>query len=194
MGVGDIASTESTGVFLDRDGTLNRAFERDGSSVPPSSLDELRILPGVPEALLALKARGLRLVVVTNQPDVARGTTQRSEVERINRHLADCLPLDAVLCCYHDDADDCRCRKPQPGLLIDGARRLGLHLPSCFMVGDRWRDVEAGQRAGCTTVLLGTPLSGPTRTAPDFVVHDLAEATGVILRRLKERAREGIRR
>src|SRR6266480_609336 len=108
-------------VFLDRDGVINRTFVRDGVPHPPASIDELEILPGVTDALHRLHAMGLPLIVVTNQPDVARGTQTRDAVERINDHLRQSLPLTAIYVCYHDDADRCDCRKPKPGMLLRAA-------------------------------------------------------------------------
>ena len=105
-------------VFLDRDGVLNRAFVRDGKPYPPASVEELEILSGVPEALAGLQAAGFLLIVVTNQPDVARGTQRRQNVEAINGASA-VLPLDDVLTCY-EDGDSPR-RKPNPGLILEAA-------------------------------------------------------------------------
>jgi D-glycero-D-manno-heptose 1,7-bisphosphate phosphatase len=136
-------------VFLDRDGVINRAVVRDGKPHPPDSIDDLEVLAGVPEALSKLRGAGFRLIVVTNQPDVARGTQTREAIEAMHVHLMCELPVDDVVTCYHDDGDACSCRKPKPGALIDAARRHGLELNRSFMVGDRWRDIEAGQRAGC---------------------------------------------
>jgi D-glycero-D-manno-heptose 1,7-bisphosphate phosphatase len=168
-------------VFLDRDGTLNRARLIDGVSRPPAGVDELEILPGVAEALARLRAAGFRLVVATNQPDVARGETTRDEVERIHVALRAALPLDAIMACYHDDADGCTCRKPKPGLLLDAARRFDLDLGRGFMIGDRWRDIGAGRAAGCTTILLRRSYSGD-QEEPDFVADGLPEATAIVLR------------
>ncbi|MEW6682302.1 MAG: HAD family hydrolase [Nitrospirota bacterium] len=164
-------------VFLDRDGVLNRAFVRNGKPYPPSSLAELEILPGVPEALALLRAEGFQLVVVTNQPDVARGTQTRETVELLHAALRARLPLDRVLVCYHDDADQCECRKPAPGLLLEAARDLGLSLASCFMVGDRWRDIEAGRRAGCTNVFVDHGYAEPRPKDFHVRVASLAEAS-----------------
>ena len=130
-------------VFLDRDGVINRALVREGKPYPPSSADELEILAGVPEALQRLKAAGYALVVVTNQPDIARGSTSMAAVERINARLRALLPLDEIRMCPHDDADRCVCRKPKPGLLLQEPAH---DMPASVMVGDRWRDIEAGQR------------------------------------------------
>ena len=138
-------------VFLDRDGVINRILLRNGVPCPPTSARDLRILPGVADALIALKARGYSLVVVTNQPDVARGSATRQSVESIHDRISRELSVDAILTCFHDDGDDCDCRKPRPGLLLRAARELDLDVASSFMVGDRWRDIEAGTRAGCRT-------------------------------------------
>ncbi len=164
-------------VFLDRDGVLNRAFVRDGKPYPPSTLAELEILPGVPEALALLRAEGFRLVVVTNQPDVARGTQTRKTVELLHAALLARLPLDEFRICYHDDADHCACRKPAPGLLLQAAQELELDLASCFMVGDRWRDIEAGRRAGCTTVFVDHGYAEPRPADFHVRVASLAEAS-----------------
>src|SRR3954447_11025281 len=136
-------------VFLDRDGVINRAVVRDGKPHPPDSIEELEVLAGVPDALLKLRDAGFRLIVVTNQPDVARGTQTREAIEAMHVDLMSTLPVDDVVTCYHDDDDACDCRKPKPGALVDAANRHGVELKRSFMVGDRWRDIEAGQRAGC---------------------------------------------
>jgi D-glycero-D-manno-heptose 1,7-bisphosphate phosphatase len=136
-------------VFLDRDGVINRAVVRDGKPYPPNSIEELEVLAGVPDALLKLRGAGFRLIVVTNQPDVARGTQTRDAIEAMHVRLMSELPVDDVVTCYHDDGDGCGCRKPKPGALVDAAKQHGLELARSFMVGDRWRDIEAGQRAGC---------------------------------------------
>jgi D-glycero-D-manno-heptose 1,7-bisphosphate phosphatase len=168
-------------VFLDRDGVINRTFIRDGTPCPPVSLRELEILPYVPEALSALKAQGYSLVVVTNQPDVARGTASRELVDSIHERLKGELGLDAIFTCFHDDADECDCRKPKPGLLFRAAHDLGIDLTSSFMVGDRWRDVEAGRRAGCRTLFVDCGYRESPSQSCDFRVGSLIEASGIIL-------------
>jgi D-glycero-D-manno-heptose 1,7-bisphosphate phosphatase len=168
-------------VFLDRDGVLNRTVVRDGVPHPPDSLAEFELLPGVPAALTRLSEAGWPLIVVTNQPDVARGTQTRERVEEINAWIRENLPVLDVLTCYHDNADECSCRKPKPGMLLEAARRWQLDLARSFMVGDRWSDIAAGQAAGCRTLLVDMPYSGRSRCSPDFCVHDLTEATQQIL-------------
>jgi D-glycero-D-manno-heptose 1,7-bisphosphate phosphatase len=141
-------------VFLDRDGVINRAIVRDGKPYPPLSIDELTIVPDAAAALQSLKQAGFLLLVVTNQPDIARGRQTLAAVEAIHQALQKDLPLDDFFLCPHDDADHCDCRKPRPGLLLRGADRYHIDLSRSFMVGDRWRDIEAGAGAGCATVWL----------------------------------------
>jgi D-glycero-D-manno-heptose 1,7-bisphosphate phosphatase len=169
-------------VFLDRDGVLNAAVVRDGVPRPPGDLDEVEVLPGVEEACNRLRRAGFELVVVTNQPDIARGTQTEEAVRRINDALLMTLPLDEVVVCPHDDADGCACRKPKPGMLVDAAQRRGIDLNASFMVGDRWRDVEAGLRAGCRTVFVDCGYDERS-VQPDVSVADLNEAAVWILER-----------
>ncbi|MEM4216722.1 MAG: HAD family hydrolase [Candidatus Methanomethylicaceae archaeon] len=169
-------------VFLDRDGVLIRAIVCDGKPCPPSSLTELEILPGVPEACNMLHQAGFLLIVVSNQPDVARGTQQREVVEAINHVLRSQLPLDDILVCYHDDGDHCLCRKPEPGLLLQAAQDWDIDLTASFMVGDRWRDIEAGRRAGCRTIFIDRDYAEKKPDCPDHRVTSLVEAAAWILR------------
>jgi D-glycero-D-manno-heptose 1,7-bisphosphate phosphatase len=173
--------------FLDRDGVINRTLVRDGTPHPPACCEEVEILPGVREALAELGAQGLPLIVVTNQPDVARGTQTRDAVEQINSMLMEQLPLTKVFTCFHDTADDCACRKPKPGLLHEAGAAYNIDLTRSFLVGDRWSDVSAGQAAGCTTFLIDLPYSQDHRCRPDYRVADLPEAAKMILRLLRQR-------
>jgi D-glycero-D-manno-heptose 1,7-bisphosphate phosphatase len=170
-------------VFLDRDGVLNRSLLRCGLPHPPDTVEELEILAGVPEALERLRAAGYLLIVVTNQPDLARGTQSLGNVEAIHACLSERLALDEIRVCPHDDADGCRCRKPLPGLLTGAAVQHGIDLAASWMVGDRWRDIDAGHAAGCRTILIdyGYPERAPSRM-PDYVCRSLVEAADWILR------------
>jgi D-glycero-D-manno-heptose 1,7-bisphosphate phosphatase len=169
-------------VFLDRDGVLNRALLVEGKPLPPASLLEFEILPGVAQACKALKEAGFLLIVVTNQPDVARGTQKREVVEAINDALLTELALDDIKVCYHDDRDQCSCRKPLPGLLMEAAREWQIDLSSSFMVGDRWKDIESGRQAGCRTILIDRQYQEAMLSAPDHRVDSLAEVPDWILR------------
>lgn len=163
-------------VFLDRDGVLNRPVVLDGRPHPPRSVEQLELYPDAAGACARLHALGFVLVVVTNQPDVARGDLEVEVVEDIHRQLRREVPLDGLYVCLHDDADGCGCRKPAPGMLTAAAADLGLDLGRSVMVGDRWRDVEAGRRAGCRTVHIDRGYRERLPRGADFVAPSLAEA------------------
>jgi D-glycero-D-manno-heptose 1,7-bisphosphate phosphatase len=153
MGIGQIVRN-SPAVFLDRDGILNRAIVRNGKPYPPSRLEELEILPGAITSLQELQAAGFLLIGITNQPDVARGKQSREEVELINARILEFLPVREFFVCYHDDADHCECRKPKPGLILRAADKYRLDLSRSWMIGDRWKDIAAGQAAGLRTIFV----------------------------------------
>lgn len=172
-----VDALNSAAVFLDRDGVLNRSLiGADGVPRPPATTDQVEILPRVHEALERLRSLGFELVVVTNQPDISRGTTARAVVEAINGRLRDTLGLAEFLVCPHDDVDACACRKPLPGLLLRAAADRALDLARSYMVGDRWRDIEAGRRAGCRTILLDSGHGERLPFEPDHRAGSLWEA------------------
>ena len=159
-------------IFLDRDGVLNASIrDARGRPLPPRSAAELVILPGVTEACAALRAAGFLLIGCTNQPDIARGTTPSDFVDWVNAQVVAAAGLDEMRVCPHDDSDGCHCRKPLPGMLTDAAAAHDIDLRASWMVGDRFRDVEAGQAAGCRTLFLDCgygerpPASPSTATA-----------------------------
>ena len=124
------------GVLLDRDGVLNRVVRRAGRGVSPRSFAEFELLPGVARAVASLREAGLPVLVVTNQPDVARGLLEPAELERMHEHLRRHVQPDEIYACLHDDAERCACRKPRPGLLLRAAIDFRLDLSHTWMVGD----------------------------------------------------------
>jgi len=176
-------------VFLDRDGVINRALVRDGNPYPPSNLAEFEILPGVTEACARLKSAGFLLVVATNQPDVGRGTISQKTVEALHAHMSRALPLDRIEVCYHPGkgSSECDCRKPKPGMLLRAARDLNINLAASFMVGDRWRDIDCGHAAGCTTILVDYGYDEALRQLPDHRVKSLLEAADIIVNQSRKR-------
>ena len=171
-------------VFLDRDGVINRPKVINARPYPPESPAEFRLLPGVKDACAQLKAAGYLLVVVTNQPDVGRGTLERDLVEAIHDDMRRLLPVDLVKVCYHAGeryGQPCDCRKPRPGMLLEAAAEAGIELAASFMVGDRWRDIECGLRAGCRTIFVDWGYDETLKHPPDFRVRSLPEAAQLIL-------------
>ncbi len=170
-------------VFFDRDGVLNRAIIREGRPYPPSALADLVVEADAAELLGRLVAAGFLLIGVTNQPDVRRGTQKREVVESINTLLKKALPLLEIRVCYHDEVDHCTCRKPAPGLILGAAVEHGIDPAISFVVGDRWKDIEAGNRAGCQSIWIDRGYSERSPAPGSCVrVHSLKEAVEVILR------------
>jgi D-glycero-D-manno-heptose 1,7-bisphosphate phosphatase len=172
-------------VFLDRDGVINRPIIIDGKPYPPRTIAKFEILPGVDQACATLRDAGYLLVVVTNQPDVGRGLLEKESVEAMHNAMARQLPIDRVEVCYHAGArfgQDCECRKPRPGMLINAAAALDIDLSRSFLIGDRWRDIDCGKRAGCRTVFINWGYHETLREQPDFSATSLSEAVEWILR------------
>lgn len=182
MGVG-LNTQSRRAVFLDRDGVINQSVMRNGVPCPPATVSETVLAESAAESLCRLKDRGFYLFVVTNQPDVRRGATSKEDVERIHAWLASQLPLDDFFVCYHDDADQCACRKPEPGLMLEAAAKHKIDISRSFCIGDRWRDIDAGAAAGCRTVLIdhGYNERRP-RAEPDTRVPSLQQAVDWILK------------
>ncbi len=175
-------------VFLDRDGTLNRQIIRDGKPYPPNTLAEFELFPGVPEACAALAAAGYLLVVATNQPDIGRGTQSAAVVASMHSRLLSLVPsITRIEACYApgtahspDLPADPR-RKPAPGMLLDAARLLDLDLRRSWMIGDRWRDIDCGKRAGVRTVFIDFGYDEALHAPPDFTVQSFPAAAAIIL-------------
>jgi D-glycero-D-manno-heptose 1,7-bisphosphate phosphatase len=168
-------------VFLDRDGVINRAIVRNGKPYPPDRVGDLELLHGVHEAIRSLHNSGFRLIVVTNQPDVGAGRQARTIVEQMHEHLRAELAIDDIRVCYHTDRDDCGCRKPKPGMLLEAARDWNVDLVASVMVGDRWRDIDAGRAAGCRTILIENNYDEPRANGFDAAVPSLLEASRLIV-------------
>lgn len=168
-------------VFLDRDGVINRAYVVDGVPVPPKRVSDVEILTGVKEAIKLFHQRHLVVVVVTNQPDVARGTITRESVDLIHSYLRDELGLEHFFTCFHDDPSGCDCRKPKSGLIVRAAQELELDLYASFMIGDRWRDIAAGQAADCKCYFIDYGYEEKSPILPYTKVSSLIEAARLIL-------------
>jgi D-glycero-D-manno-heptose 1,7-bisphosphate phosphatase len=172
---------KSRAIFLDRDGVLNRPVIRVGKSYPPARVEDLEIYEGLSERLQRLKDRGFVLIVVTNQPDVARGTTRKETVEAINRLIAREIPaIERFIVCFHDSGDGCDCRKPKPGMLLAGAAEFNIDLKRSYMIGDRGSDVEAGIAVGSRTIFIDRACKEPPPTNYDYRVFSTHEALTII--------------
>jgi D-glycero-D-manno-heptose 1,7-bisphosphate phosphatase len=177
----ECSQMKSRAIFLDRDGVLNRAIVREGKPYPPPRVEDVEVFSGLSEQLQRLSGLGFVLVVVTNQPDVARGTTSRQVVEDINSLVKAKLPaIDRMMVCFHDNSDGCNCRKPRPGMLLAGAAEFDIDLTRSYMVGDRRNDIEAGLAVGSRTIFIDRAYNEPPPTYYDHRVSSTQEALTII--------------
>jgi len=167
-------------VFIERDGILNLARVERQHQVSPLTLEEFRVNEAAVPLLKKLKAAGLLLVAITNQPGFSRGYQSRRDLDRMHDLLSRTFPLDDILVCPHDEIDRCPCRKPKPGLLVEAGFKWHLDLDRSFVISDKWQDAEAARTAGCTSLLLESPWVGNVHH--DFVLPDLTAVVEKILR------------
>lgn len=166
-------------VFLDRDGVINRVKVKGDVPQTVKRASDFQFLPGVKRALADLRKARLALVVITNQPDVARGGLSMKAVQEVHDKMNRIFPFDGTYTCPHDDEDRCDCRKPKPGLILRAASENGINPKSSFLVGDRTRDIAAGIAAGCTTLFVRKSYSG--QIDADYMVKNLPQAARIIL-------------
>ena len=167
-------------IFLDRDGVINKSFIKNGLPFSPTSFAQLKILPGVKESIFRLQKLNFVCLIVTNQPDVSRGQIKKKTVVTMNNYLKDELKLDDIFVCYHDDYDNCECRKPKSGLLLDAGKKWDVDLKESYMIGDRWKDIEAGNRLGCKTIFINRNYKEKKPIDPNFSTDTLLNAVHLI--------------
>ncbi|SPE50680.1 putative D-glycero-beta-D-manno-heptose-1,7-bisphosphate 7-phosphatase [Verrucomicrobia bacterium] len=167
------------GVFIERDGILNQVRVEHQNPISPLTLEEFQVNADAAQWLKKLKDAGLVLIATTNQPGLSRGNQSRRELDRMHEVLRRSLPLDDIIVCPHDENDHCTCRKPKPGLLVEGAYKWHLSLDHSFVISDKWQDAQAARTVGCTSLLLQSPWVGSVHR--DFVLPDLAAIVAKIL-------------
>ncbi len=170
-------------VFLDRDGVLIRSDIVDGKPIAINNSAPSEILPGVEQACRQLKSAGFLLVMVTNQPDIGRGTQKWEVVEQMHSLLCEKLPIDRIEICAvpDDEAPGGERRKPRPGMLLDAALALNIDVPHSYLIGDRWRDIDCGHAAGCATVVIERGYNEALHQSPHHYASDVLEAARLIL-------------
>ncbi len=168
--------------FLDRDGVLNASVIKEGKPYPPGSISEVEILPGVLEAINLLIQNHYLPVVITNQPDVSRGMSDLQQIQLINNYIGRMIGVSDFYVCPHDDVDQCACRKPKPGLIEVSTKELGIDLSESFLVGDRWRDIEAGHAMGLHSFFIDYSYDEIRPSRPYTQVSSLLEAVETRIR------------
>ena len=165
-------------IFLDRDGIINKIILRNGKPCSPRIMEEFIILEDTKETVKILKDTGYTIVIVTNQPDVARRLMKIEDLEKMHNIIKEILCPDRILYCPHDDTDNCDCRKPKPGMIIKAANELNINFNKSFVIGDTWKDIEAGKSAGCITILVDTQYNKEVKS--DYRINNLKEVIEII--------------
>ena len=168
-------------VFLDRDGVLSRGVLRAGKSYAPKKLADFRLMPYAADSVRKLQDAGFLVIVVTNQPDVGNGFVRPEIVNAMHEKLFHKTRINDIYVCPHRPDEGCRCRKPNPGMLLSAAEKHKINLNRSIMVGDRASDVEAAKRVGCQAIFIDRKYSEPPPVVQDATVKSLKAATLLIL-------------
>tara|TARA_B100001123_G_C15312264_1_gene1024833 strand:- start:953 stop:1564 length:612 start_codon:yes stop_codon:yes gene_type:complete len=167
-------------VFLDRDGVINKIFKKNGLPFSPPNFEQFEILPGVKESIIKFKKLNFYSIIITNQPDVSRGKIKKKTVLKMNDHIKKEIKIDDIFVCFHDDHDNCDCRKPKPGLIHNAIKKWNININKSFMIGDRKKDIDAGKSAGCKTIFLDYNYNEAKPDKPDFITNTLLDAALII--------------
>ncbi len=166
-------------IFLDRDGVINHSSVKDGKPYPPASLKDFVIYADAICALTELKQREFLLIIVTNQPDIGRGTQDIAIVNQMHQKIMSTLPVDHIEMETDEFSDS---YKPKPGMFLNAVKLFDINLSKSYMIGDRWRDIGAGMNAGCyKNILIDRDYSEDMVFKPDYVCYTLTQAKKYII-------------
>lgn len=170
---------EKRAVFIDRDGVIFVPIIREGFSVPtsPFKREEFKMFENIKQALDIIGSLGFLRILVTNQPDIAYGYVLVEDWYWMQKHIED-LPFDDIFICFHTRYEGCLCKKPNPGMILDAAKKWGIDLARSYMVGDTAADTGAAKEAGVKSILLTRDYNVGVKS--DFVAGSLFEAALLI--------------
>lgn len=168
-------------VFFDRDGVINKSIVKNNKPYPPSSISEFVWNGNIIEIIEKLNQKGYKTIIFTNQPDVARGTQSLEKVEEIHDKIKKETLIDEIYSCYHDSQDNCDCRKPKPGMLLSAQKKYGINLKQSYVIGDRWKDIEAGKQVGCKTIFIDYNYDEKISSKPDYTVANINAVERILL-------------
>jgi D-glycero-D-manno-heptose 1,7-bisphosphate phosphatase len=173
-------------VFLDRDGVLNRGFVKDGKSYAPRSIKEFRLLPYAAVSVKKLREAGYLVIVVTNQPDINNGLITRETVDEMHLKLKNKTLVNDIFLCPHSRKENCNCRKPKSGMLIEASQKYNINLKKSFMIGDRASDIAAGIEAGCRTIFINRRYNETAPLNQEITFFSIKSATNYIIKQDKQ--------
>lgn len=162
-------------IFLDRDGVINKAIVVNGKPYPPTRMGEVHVIEGIKDLIKLWHEEGYLVIVVTNQPDIGRNTVNKRSVVKINNFLKYEVLFDDLFMCPHRDRDNCECRKPKTGLFKQAKEKYDIDFEESYMIGDRWKDIEAGKRVGCKTIFIDYGYSEELTEKPDYTFKQVKD-------------------
>ena len=172
-------------IFLDRDGVIVKSNVINGKPFAPTSLTDFRLLPNTSKNILLLKKYNFKVIVVTNQPDVAKGALSLNTLNKMNDLLYSKAKIDLISVCIHSDADNCKCRKPKNGLILNAAKKYNIDLKKSYLIGDRKKDIDAGVASNCKTIFIDRNYKEDKPINYDYKVSSLQKAIFYILKRIR---------
>jgi len=161
-------------IFFDRDGTLIKSnLSSDKKPIAIKNLSELKLFPSVKKILKKLNKEFL-IFIITNQPDVYRGINTKKNVIEINNYLKKILPIKKIYTCFCS-SKNCTFRKPNPGMMIDASKKYNIDLKKSYVVGDRWKDIDAGHKVRCKTIFINKDYEEKLKEKPAYTIRYFSE-------------------
>jgi D-glycero-D-manno-heptose 1,7-bisphosphate phosphatase len=161
-------------IFFDRDGVLNKAIMKNNKPFSPKTLKQLEINPDANMIIKYAKKKKFLTFMITNQPDVARGENSKKNVDKINLFIKKKLNIDDIFCCYCSD-NQCKRRKPNPGMLIEAKKKWNISFKKSFLIGDRKKDIDAAKKVKIKSIFIDYNYDEKKPTKPNFVIYTLKQ-------------------
>jgi len=168
-------------VFLDRDGVINLPIVINKKPYSPRRIEEFIFTSEIKNLISKVVNHGYKVIVITNQPDIASGDLSESLLNYFHQRIIDEMLVDDIFVCKHLSSDNCNCRKPKPGLILEAALKHKINLKESFFIGDRWKDVDAANNVECHSIFIDYGYREKLKTVPKNCVKNLNAAFEVIL-------------
>ncbi len=167
-------------IFLDRDGVINRSNVKNGKPYAPLRFENFIFLPKVKKSIHQLKKLGFLVILITNQPDISKKKLKISTLDKMNDKIYRNLDVDDIFFCIHSSEDNCNCRKPKTGMLLESQKKYNINLNKSFMIGDRKKDIDSGIKAGCKTIFINRNYNEERPTRQNYTTTSLYKAVEYI--------------
>ena len=141
-------------IFLDRDGVINKSIIANGKPYAPLLFEDFVFYEDTKKAIVVIQSLDYKTIIVTNQPEINKGNLNHEELKRMNDRIYNELKIDDIFVCEHTSEEDCDCRKPKPGMILNASKKHNIDLSQSFLIGDRYKDIESAHAAGCNSIFI----------------------------------------